>query len=76
MHRERPFAYETIHGIGLGPFHDPPHAAREDIKFEVGMTLAVAGHARYPDFTIRFEDDAVVVPNGVELISKLIPWQL
>jgi Xaa-Pro aminopeptidase len=66
----------TVHGIGLGPMHDPPHPYDRDIALESGMTLAVTGCARYADFTIRFEDDFVVVPGGVELISKLIPWEL
>ena len=30
-----------IHGIGLGPFHDPPHARDRDTVLENGMTIAV-----------------------------------
>jgi Xaa-Pro aminopeptidase len=66
----------TIHGIGLGPMHDPPHVEDRDIRLESGMTLAVAGGVRHATFTIRFEDDVVVVPGGIELINKLIPWEL
>jgi Xaa-Pro aminopeptidase len=66
----------TVHGIGLGPMHDPPHVDDRDIKLEVGMTVAVTCGARFADFTIRFEDDVVVVAGGVELINKLIPWGL
>jgi len=65
-----------IHGIGLGPMHDPPHVGDRDIKLESGMTLAVSGTVRHAEFTIRFEDDVVVVPGGIELINRLIPWHL
>jgi hypothetical protein len=40
------------------------------------MTLAVAGGVRHATFTIRFEDDVVVVPGGIEPINELIPWEL
>lgn len=66
----------TVHGIGLGPMHDPPHVYDKDIKLESGMTLAVTCGVRFAASTIRFEDDVVVVPKGVELINKHIPWQL
>jgi Xaa-Pro aminopeptidase len=66
----------TVHGIGLGPMHDPPHPYDKDVALESGMTLAVTGCARFATFTIRFEDDVVVVPGGIELINKLIPWEL
>jgi Xaa-Pro aminopeptidase len=57
--------------------HDPPHVMEHrETKLEVGMTLAVSGTARFEDFTIRFEDDVVVVQGGYELINKLIPWEL
>jgi len=70
------FGYVTIHGIGLGPMHDPPHPADRDITLEAGMALAVTGGLRHTTFTIRFEDDVVVVPGGVELMNKGIPWKL
>ena len=66
----------TLHGIGLGPMHDPPHVDDREIKLEAGMTVAVTSGARFADFTIRFEDDVVVIPGGVELINKGIPWGL
>ena len=69
-------AYVGIHGIGLGPMHDPPHVEYEDTDLESGMTLAVSATARFQEFTIRFEDDVVVVPGGIELINKLIPYTL
>jgi Xaa-Pro aminopeptidase len=68
--------YVTVHGIGMGPMHDPPHVEDRDIVLEPGMTLAVTGGLRHTTFTVRFEDDVVVVPGGVELISKEIPWRL
>jgi Xaa-Pro aminopeptidase len=66
----------TIHGIGMGPMHDPPHVDDKHIALESGMTLAVTGGVRHATFTIRFEDDVVVVPGGIELINKGIPWKL
>ena len=72
----RGLAGVTIHGIGLGPMHDPPHVEDKQTKLETGMTLAVACGARFADFTIRFEDDVVVVSDGIELINKLFPWEL
>jgi Xaa-Pro aminopeptidase len=66
----------TMHGIGLGPMHDPPHVGDRHLKLESGMTLAVAGVVRHAKFTIRFEDNIVVVPGGIEKINKLIPWEL
>ena len=66
----------TVHGIGMGPMHDPPHVDDKHIALESGMTLAVTGGVRHATFTIRFEDDVVVVPGGIELINKGIPWKL
>jgi len=40
------------------------------------MPLGVAGGIRHATFTIRFEDDVVGVPGGIELINSLIPWEL
>ena len=68
--------YVAIHGIGLGPMHDPPHVADVDTKLESGMTISYTGGVRHAEFTIRLEDDIVVVPGGIELLNKLIPWQL
>ncbi len=31
------YGYVTVHGIGLGPMHDPPHPADRDITLENGM---------------------------------------
>jgi Xaa-Pro dipeptidase len=66
----------TVHGIGMGPMHDPPHVEDKHITLESGMTLAVTGGVRHATFTIRFEDDVVVVPGGIEKINKGIPWKL
>jgi Xaa-Pro aminopeptidase len=66
----------TIHGIGLGPMHDPPHVEDRDVVLQPGMTIAVAGGVRHSEFTIRFEDDVVVVAGGIEKINKLFPWEL
>lgn len=66
----------TIHGIGMGPMHDPPHVEYEDTALESGMTVAVAGGVRHAEFTIRFEDNVVVVPNGIEKLNDPMPWEL
>ncbi|MFC2007839.1 M24 family metallopeptidase [Chloroflexota bacterium] len=67
-------AVVNIHGIGLGPMHDPPHD--RNIPLESGVTLALSGKARYPDFTIRQEDNVVVTPGGCELMSEGLTWKL
>jgi len=56
--------------------HDPPHVEDRQIRLETGMTLAVAGGVRHSEFTVRFEDDVVLVPGGIEKINQLIPWEL
>ncbi len=66
----------SIHGIGAGPMHDPPHPWERDVVLEAGMTLSVAGGARYASFTIRNEDNVLVTPSGIELIGTQIPWEL
>ena len=63
-----------MHGVGLGPMHDPPRS--RDQILESGMVLAVSGTVRYRDFTIRHEDNLVVTPGGYELINKELPWKL
>jgi len=70
------WASVTIHGIGLGPMHDPPHVDDTETRLEAGMTLAVAAGVRHRDFTIRFEDNIVITEKGYELINNLIPWEL
>ena len=66
----------TLHGIGLGPMHDAPHFEDSDVPLESGMTLAVSAIIRQRTSTIRFEDNMVVMPEGIEKINKLIPWKL
>ena len=58
------------------PVSVPSHVEDRDIRLESGMPLCVAGGIRHATFTIRFEDDVVVVPGGIELINSLIPWEL
>ncbi|MFC1861635.1 M24 family metallopeptidase, partial [Chloroflexota bacterium] len=70
------WGYLGIHGIGLGPMHDPPHVSDKGTALESGMTIAYTGGVRDAKFTIRFEDDMVIVPGGFELINKQLPWQL
>jgi len=68
------WAIVTVHGIGMGPMHDPPHVHERDLTLQPGMTVAYTSGARFADFTIRFEDDFVIVPGGAELINKELPW--
>lgn len=59
----------TIHGIGLGPFHDFPHPTHRDTVFEPGMVLSFQPAMRDTDFSIRFEDNILVTETGLELLS-------
>jgi Xaa-Pro aminopeptidase len=61
----------SIHGIGLGPFHELPDVEHKDIALEPGMTFALQPSIRHKEFTIRFEDNAVLTPNGIELLTTL-----
>ena len=60
--------------------HDPPDgewvARDENLEFESGMTLAISGCIRHLDYSIRFEDDIIVRPEGIELVNTRIPWAL
>jgi Xaa-Pro dipeptidase len=60
----------TIHGVGLGPFHDYPHPTHRETIFEPGMVLSFQPAMRAKDYSIRFEDNYLVTQNGVELLSK------
>ncbi|MFC1491684.1 M24 family metallopeptidase, partial [Nitrospinota bacterium] len=66
-----PFQRVAFHGIGLGPFHDPPDAHYKDMVLESGMTLSTLPCVHHEKFTIRFEDNIVLTPNGLELMTKL-----
>lgn len=70
------WGYVAIHGIGLGPMHDPPFVFERDLKLEPGMTLSLTSGVRFADSTIRCEDNFLLIPGGAELLSKLIPWKL
>jgi len=68
----------TIHGVGLGPFHDLPYAWDwgKDLSLEIGMVLSVTVGVRHATSTIRFEDNLLMTAAGPEVMNKLIPWQL
>jgi Xaa-Pro aminopeptidase len=73
-----PYQHFVMHGIGLGPFHDPPrpfHRAPNkqdtDVILESGMTLSIQPSVRHETYTIRFEDDIVLTPQGAELMTTL-----
>lgn len=70
------WAIVTVHGIGLGPFHDPPHVFDRDITLAPSMTVAYTSGVRFANFTIRFEDNFVITPTGADLINQQIPWGL
>ncbi|MFC1491566.1 M24 family metallopeptidase [Nitrospinota bacterium] len=61
----------TFHGLGLGPFHDPPDNHHPDTVLEAGMFLSVQPTIRHEKYSIRFEDNVIVTPDGVELVNKL-----
>ncbi len=61
----------AFHGLGLGPFHDPPEAENDqELVLEPGMVLSIQACVREKTFNVRFEDDAVLTPEGLELISR------
>ena len=70
------WGYVTVHGIGLGPMHDPPRVFQKDLELKERMTIAITCGVRFADSTIRFEDNFVITPAGQELLSKAIPWGL
>ena len=61
----------SLHGLGLGPFHDPPDVEHKEIVLEAGMALSVQPSVRQEKYTIRFEDDVILTPGGLEMVSKL-----
>lgn len=66
-----PFQKFSLHGIGLGPFHDPPDSHTKDITLEAGMVLSVQPSVRHEKYSIRFEDDVVITTDGIEVMTKL-----
>ena len=61
----------SFHGVGLGPFHDPPDNHHPDMVLEAGTVMSVQPSVRHEGYTIRFEDDVLVTPSGVEVMTKL-----
>ena len=55
----------SFHGLGLGPFHDPPDNHHPDTVLEAGMAVTIQPGARHKEYTIRFEDDLIITPDGV-----------
>jgi Xaa-Pro dipeptidase len=66
-----PFQRFSLHGIGLGPFHELPDVEHRDVTLEVGMTMAIQPSVRHKTYTIRFEDNAVLTPEGLDIMTKL-----
>lgn len=66
-----PFQKFSLHGVGLGPFHDPPDSHTKDITLEAGMVLSVQPSVRHEKYSIRFEDDVVITADGIENMNKL-----
>lgn len=65
----------SFHGLGLGPFHDPPDNHHPEVVLEPGMVVSIQPGVRHEKFTIRFEDDLLVTSDGVENLNK-IPKEL
>lgn len=59
----------TIHGIGLGPFHDFPHPTHRETVFEPGMIVSFQPAVRHETYSIRFEDNILITEDGLELLS-------
>ncbi len=66
-----PFQHFVVHGVGLGPFHDPPDGEHKEIVLEPGMVLSIQPSARHEAYTIRFEDNAIITAKGIEILNKL-----
>ncbi|MBT3432301.1 MAG: aminopeptidase P family protein [Nitrospinaceae bacterium] len=61
----------SFHGLGLGPFHDPPDNHHPDTVLEAGMVVSIQPGARHEKYTIRFEDDILVTPDGAETLMTI-----
>ncbi|MDP6367370.1 MAG: Xaa-Pro peptidase family protein [Nitrospinota bacterium] len=66
-----PFQKFSLHGVGLGPFHDPPDSHTKDVILEAGMVLSVQPSMRHEKYSIRFEDDVIITTDGIENMNKL-----
>ncbi len=69
--REFPFQQFSLHGVGLGPFHELPEVSHRDMVLEEGMVIAVQPSVRHEKYTIRFEDDGLIASGGLELMTTL-----
>jgi len=65
----------SLHGIGLGPFHDPPNHIHREIVLEPNMVLSFQPSVRHENYSIRFEDNFVITQSGIEMLTK-IPKEL
>ncbi len=66
--------FGAIHGVGLGPFHDRPFGHEGNTVLQSGMTLSISVELlEIPSGLprIRFEDDGVITPGGIEIFNTL-----
>ncbi len=61
----------SFHGLGMGPFHDPPDNHHPDMVLAQGMVVSVQASVRHEKYTIRFEDDVLITQDGVENMMTL-----
>ena len=66
-----PFQHFVVHGVGLGPFHDPPDGEHKEMVLEPGMVLSIQPSARHETYTLRFEDNVLITEKGIEILNKL-----
>lgn len=66
----------SIHGLGLGPFHDSPGKGHPETVLTKNMVISVQPSVRFENYSIRFEDDIVITEDGIELLTTKVPKEL